>query len=86
MKTYKYTINGVEYEVTMVDVENGQGIVKVNGVQYKVEREGSPMPSDKPKVARPVREAHAPRVRGGLPSAYRRASASLPSPPCTVRH
>lgn len=52
----------------MVDVENGQGIVKVNGVQYKVEREGSPMPSDKPKVARPVREAHAPAAAPASPA------------------
>ncbi len=60
MKTYKYTINGVDYEVTMVDVENGQGIVEVNGVRYKVKKDGAPVPTSKPKVSRPTRPASAP--------------------------
>lgn len=37
MKNYKFTINGNEYEVEIIDFEEGTAIMEVNGTPYKVE-------------------------------------------------
>ena len=39
MKTYKYTINGTQYEVAIGDIADNIATVTVNGEEYKVEME-----------------------------------------------
>lgn len=42
MKTYKYKINGNDYEVTVNGIEGNIADVTVNGASYKVEMENAP--------------------------------------------
>ena len=42
MKTYKYKINGNDYEVTVNGIEGNIADVTVNGALYKVEMENAP--------------------------------------------
>ncbi len=37
MKEYKYKINGNEYNVAIIDIDNSTAAVEVNGVSYKVD-------------------------------------------------
>ena len=52
MKTYKFKINGKEYEVAINNVEGKNASVTVNGAEYQVELENAP-------VAAPVAAAPA---------------------------
>lgn len=40
MKTYRYTIDGKPYEVTVKSVADGRAEVAVNGVSYTVDMDG----------------------------------------------
>ena len=42
MKTYKFKINGKEYEVAINNVEGKNATVTVNGAEYQVELENAP--------------------------------------------
>lgn len=46
----KYKINGVEYEVTIVDIEGDTARVEVNGAEYTVALEREVRPNAKPVV------------------------------------
>lgn len=62
MKKQKYTINGVEYEVSIVDIEGDTAQVEVNGVEYTVELEKRVERKAQPVVqpaVQPVREVDA---------------------------
>ena len=37
MKTFKFTINGKQYEVEVQNIEGNIATVNVNGTEYKVE-------------------------------------------------
>ena len=50
MNTYKYTINGTKYEVTVGEIEENNVTVTVNGEDYKVEMEREPEPEKKKPV------------------------------------
>ena len=50
MNTYKYTINGNKYEVSVGEIVENNAIVTVNGEEYKVEME---LPAE-PEKKKPV--------------------------------
>lgn len=54
MKTFKYKINGKEYEVSVDKMEDTQAEVKVNGTSYQVELEKPKVEESAPKIQRPV--------------------------------
>ncbi len=56
MKTYKFKINGKEYEVAINNVEGKNASVTVNGAEYQVELENAPAAAP---VAAPVAAAPA---------------------------
>lgn len=58
MKTYKFKINGNEYNVDINSVEGNIADVAVNGVSYKVEMENAPVAAPAPAAA-PVAAAPA---------------------------
>ena len=51
MKTYKFRINGNEYNVDINSVEGNIADVMVNGASYQVEMENAPAPVQKPAQA-----------------------------------
>lgn len=51
MKTYKFRINGNEYNVDINSVEGNIADVTVNGASYQVEMENAPAPVQKPVQA-----------------------------------
>ena len=53
MKKQKYTINGVEYEVNIVDIGGIVAQVEVNGTQYEVGFAQEVAPKAKPTVQTP---------------------------------
>ncbi|NDW08151.1 biotin/lipoyl-containing protein [Dysgonomonas sp. 520] len=60
MKTFKYTINGKIYEVTVDKKDETLAEVGVNGAYYKVELEKKEEEPAAPKIQRPVASASAP--------------------------
>ena len=63
MKTYKFKINGNEYNVAINSVEGGVADVTVNGASYKVEMENMPAAGPAAAVQQtsaPVQTAQAP--------------------------
>ncbi len=65
MKEYKYSINGNEYTVAVIDLDGNTAAVEVNGTSYKVDILGeelniTPRPAAKP--AAPVVPAPQPQV------------------------
>ena len=62
MKTYKFKINGKEYEVAINNVEGKNASVTVNGAEYQVELENVPAaaPVAAPVAAAPAAAAPAP--------------------------
>lgn len=56
MNTYKYTIDGKEYEVKIGEVVENTVSVNVNGVDYNVEMEPEAVP-EKKVVVRPTAQA-----------------------------
>ena len=65
MKEYKYSINGNEYTVAVIDLDGNTAAVEVNGTSYKVDILGeelniTPHPAAKP--AAPVAPAPQPQV------------------------
>ena len=59
MKSYKFRINGNEYNVDINSVEGNIADVTVNGTSYQVEMENAPAPVQKP-VQAPAATAVAP--------------------------
>lgn len=51
MKSYKFRINGNEYNVDINSVEGNIADVTVNGASYQVEMENAPAPAQKPAQA-----------------------------------
>ena len=80
MKTYRFKINGNDYEVTVNTVEGGVADVTVNGTPYKVEMENAPAaaPAVQTAPAVPVKQAVAPVQAAPAPAAG--AGKSLTSP------
>ncbi len=81
MKEYKYSINGNEYTVAVIDLDGNTAAVEVNGTSYKVDILGeelniTPRPAAKP--AAPV--APAPQPQAAAPVAQP-APAEQPATP-----
>ena len=64
MKTYKFKINGKDYEVAINSVEGKQASVTVNGADYQVELENAPAAAPAAPAAAP-----APAVQATAPAA-----------------
>ncbi len=75
MKEYKYSINGNEYNVSILEIEGQKASVEVNGKVYEVDILSETMPkkvkpSVAPKVAEPAKaEAPAPAPQPATTSA-----------------
>jgi biotin carboxyl carrier protein len=52
MKTFKFIIRGNEYEVEIINFENGIAQIEVNGTKYNVELEKTPQTSKTPVLVR----------------------------------
>ena len=57
MKTYKYKVQGVDYEVEIVEVEGKIARVNVNGIPFEIEMQKPSMPPSTP-YWQPRRELH----------------------------
>lgn len=74
MKEYSYKINGEEYKVNIISVEDSVASVEVNGVAYQVEMEkpvkAAPQAIVRPVVAAASQVAHVPagEVAGAIKS------------------
>lgn len=82
MKEYKYSINGNEYTVAVIDLDGNTAAVEVNGTSYKVDILGeelniTPRPAAKP--AAPV--APAPQPQAAAPAPAQTAPAEQPAAP-----
>lgn len=73
MKTYKFRINGNEYNVDINSVEGNIADVTVNGAPYQVEMENAPAPVQKP--------VQAPATATAAPTATATAPAPKPAAP-----
>ena len=74
MKTYKFRINGNEYNVEINSVEGNLADVTVNGAAYKVEMENAPV-----APAVPVRNETATQARQDAPAAAPAKPAPAPA-------
>ena len=73
MKSYKFRLNGNEYNVDINSVEGNFAEVTVNGASYQVEMENAPAPVQKP--------AQAPATATAAPTATATAPAPKPAAP-----
>lgn len=89
MKEYKYKINGNEYNVAIIDIDDKTAAVEVNGVSYKVdilsETVGMPKVSvPKPAPAMPKAEPKAAPAPAPAPVAEEKP-APAPAPASSVK-
>ena len=87
MKEYKYSINGNEYTVAVIDLDGNTAAVEVNGTSYKVDILGeelniTPRPTAKP--AAPVAPAPQPQAAAPAPVAQT-APAEQPAAPAPAQ-
>ena len=74
MSTYKFKINGKDYEVAVKGIEGKNAAVTVNGVNYNVEMENAaPAAAPAPAQAAPA-AAPAPAAAAAAPAAAPKAS------------
>ena len=77
MKKFKYTINGIKYEVEVQNIEDNIAEVDVNGTLYTVEMEKSAEKSSMPKIKRGATPGAVPPVaRPAAPQAPKAAPAA----------
>ena len=86
MKEYKYSINGNEYTVAVIDLDGNTAAVEVNGTSYKVDILGeelniTPRPAAKP--AAPVAPAPQPQAAASAPA--QTAPAEQPAAPAPAQ-
>lgn len=82
MKEYKYSINGNEYTVAVIDLDGNTAAVEVNGTSYKVDILGeelniTPRPAAKP--AAPVAPAPQPQAAASAPVAQAAPAPAQPA-------
>lgn len=87
MKEYKYSINGNEYTVAVIDLDGNTAAVEVNGTSYKVDILGeelniTPRPAAKP--AAPVAPVPQPQAAAPAPVAQT-APAEQPAAPAPAQ-
>ena len=69
MKTYKFKINGKDYDVTIGEAEGKMLQVNVNGADYQVELENAPASAPAAPAAAPAAAAPAPAAATPAPAA-----------------
>jgi len=80
MQSYKFKINGKEYNVEINGIEAGKADVCVNGAAYQVEIEGQPVAAPAaPAAAAPSAPSVIPSAASVIPSAAKE-SAPAPAP------
>lgn len=68
MKTYRYTIDGAAYDVTINSINGQKAQVEVNGIPFEVEMQGSQLTEDKlPTASAPTEAAPATPVAQEAP-------------------
>ena len=67
MKTYKFKINGNQYDVAINSVEGKNASVTVNGREYQVELEEAPAAAPASPVAAPVQTTATPAAPAPAP-------------------
>lgn len=67
MKTYRFKINGNQYDVAINSVEGKNASVTVNGREYQVELEEAPAAAPSAPVAAPVQTAATPAAPAPAP-------------------
>ena len=82
MKTYKFKINGNEYNVEIGSVEGNIADVTVNGASYKVEMDTpvNPVIQNSPAAPKTDKPAPAPAPAAAAPSAPAGAGKAVTSP------
>lgn len=80
MKTYKYKINGNDYEVTINGVEENIADVTVNGASYKVEMENAPAPAPVSAAPAPAAATQAAPTAPAAPAKPSGAGKKVTSP------
>jgi biotin carboxyl carrier protein len=77
MKKFKFTIQGNEYDVEIMNVEDNLAEIEVNGTTYKVEVEKKLQQTKTPKLVRsvvsPSTESHASTAKTSSPSSLKGA-------------
>ena len=68
MKSYKFRINGNEYNVDINSVEGNIADVTVNGASYQVEMENAPAPVQKPAQAPAAATTTTPAPKAAAPA------------------
>ena len=69
MKTYKYKVQGVDYEVEITDVEGKIAKVNVNGIPFEIEMQKPINAAKHPALATTKRSASAAPVAAAAPAA-----------------
>lgn len=88
MKSYKFKINGNEYNVDINSVEGNIASVTVNGTSYNVEMENAPAPAPAPtQVQAPATApaAPAPAVKAAPAAGGKKVTSPLPGVIITVK-
>lgn len=86
MKQYKYTINGAQFDVTIDSIVGSKAKVKVNGIPFEVEMQGSSLVEEAlPTVsteaaAAPAAPAAAPAAEPAAPAAAAKSDPGAGAP------
>ena len=81
MKTYKYTINGTQYEVGIGDITDNIAQVTVNGESFQVEMEPEAEPEKKKVVVKTgAAKESAPAAESSVPSGAVNTANALKAP------
>lgn len=81
MNTYKYTINGNQYEVAVGEIIDNNVVVTVNGEEYKVEMEREPEPEKKkPVLGKPAETSEKSESTGVADKASVNKNAAIKAP------
>ena len=80
MKSYRFKINGNEYNVNINSVEGKMASVSVNGTAYQVELEESavPVPAAPVQAAAPVSSVPTPAAKPAAPGSGKAVTSPLP--------
>lgn len=80
MKSYRFKINGNEYNVNINSVEGKMASVSVNGTAYQVELEESavPVPATPVQTAAPVASVPTPAAKPAAPGSGKAVTSPLP--------
>ena len=84
MKTYKYKVQGVDYEVEIAEVEGKIAKVNVNGIPFEIEMQKPINAAKHPALANTKRSASAPAAHVAPVAAAPAQPAAKPQPAATA--